>query len=160
MPDKISRWIKLFLPAVILAVSAGISIAIIKNKPATQRRPARDSAVSIEASRIKRQDYRVIVRTQGTVRPSTESTLISEVAGRIVKISRNFRDGGFFEAGDVLVQIDPRNYHVAVTVAEARLAEARLTLAEEKARARQAQRDWKRLGKGGEPTELVLRKRV
>jgi RND family efflux transporter MFP subunit len=66
--------------------------------------------------------------------------------------------GGFFRAGDVLVEIDPSDYEAALLQAEADLAGARATLADETARSDQARRDWQRLhGEGREPGELVLR---
>jgi RND family efflux transporter MFP subunit len=91
------------------------------------------------------------------VRARTESTLIPEVSGRVLQVAPNFREGGFFDAGDVLLEIDPSDYLTAVTVSEANLAEARVRLAEEEAQGSQAQRDWERLGRGEAPSDLVLR---
>ncbi len=146
------------LPIVVLAGAIGIAVLAIANRPTPERRPAPQAVTAVEAVRLVREDFAVTVRTRGTVRPRTESTLIPEVSGRIVSVSRNFRAGGFFEPGEILVQIDPRNYQVAVTVAEAQLAEAERSLEEESARAQQALRDWERLGAGGAPSDLVLRK--
>mgnify|MGYP000329408121 CR=1 FL=1 len=72
-------------------------------------------------------------------------------------MSDNFREGGFFDKGDVLLEIDPADYETALTVAQANLAQARVRLAEEEAQSRQAELDWQRLGGDERPTELVLR---
>lgn len=45
----------------------------------------------------------------GTARPQTENRLVSEVAGRIERVSAAFEQGGAFEADAVLVEIDPRD---------------------------------------------------
>ena len=107
---------------------------------------------------VKRQSYQVEVRTQGTVQPRTVSTLIPEVSGRIVSVSANLRAGEFFTEGEVLVEIDARQYQAEVQIEQANVTQARARLAEEKARAAQATREWKRLGESGQPDALVLRK--
>jgi len=59
------------------------------------------------------------VRSQGTVRPLTETILSSEVSGTITSISPKFLAGGVFQANEVLMRIDPTNYAVALKQAEA-----------------------------------------
>jgi RND family efflux transporter MFP subunit len=78
-------------------------------------------------------------------------------SGQITYISENFREGGFFEKGEIMVRVDPRDYRAEVKVAEADLILAQQTLSEESARADQAKADWQRLGKKGKPNDLVLR---
>lgn len=59
------------------------------------------------------------VFAQGTVVPRTESDLVAEVAGRITWVSPSLASGGFIEADEVLVRIDPRDYDIALRRAEA-----------------------------------------
>jgi RND family efflux transporter MFP subunit len=113
--------------------------------------------LEVRAERLQPQDYTVVIQTQGTVRARTSGTIIPEVSGRIVHVSAQFREGGFFDAGDVLVEIDDSNYRTALAVAEANLADAKVQLAEEEARGVQARLDWERLGRGEAPSDLVLR---
>ncbi|MDH3689517.1 MAG: efflux RND transporter periplasmic adaptor subunit [Gammaproteobacteria bacterium] len=150
--------LKVMTPLLVLALSISIAYFAVATKPEPERRLPQPTIPSVDAIRATPSDYQVLLKAHGTVQPRTESTLISEVAGRVVEVLWNFRDGGFFEAGDVLLRIDPSDYEIAVIVAESNLARARLALEEEKARAAQAGRDWERLGEGGEPSELVLRK--
>lgn len=63
--------------------------------------------------------------------------------------------GGFFEAGEVLVAIDPRDYDFAVAEAQARIAQAKRQVAMEEAQAEQARDEWQALGEG-RPTPLTL----
>lgn len=146
------------LPLVILAAGILIIAYLNMTKPVARRQPPPEPVMEVEAVRLQPVDYRVAIGSQGTVRARTESTLIPEVSGRILSIAANFREGGFFEKGDILLEIDPSDYQSAVTVAEARLAEARVRLAEEEAQSNQAVRDWERLGAGEPPSELVLRR--
>jgi len=149
---------KIITPLLILLAAWGVFKYLTSGEEETERRRPPVVPVNVEGSRLRISDYNIVIRSQGTVRPHTEGTLIPEVSGSIVEVSGNFRDGGFFEQGDVLLTIDPVDYKTAVVVARASLAQARAVLAEEGARADQAERDWEKLGGGDDPTELVLRR--
>ncbi|NIV75911.1 MAG: efflux RND transporter periplasmic adaptor subunit [Gammaproteobacteria bacterium] len=150
--------LRVLLPIAVLAVSGAIAYVTVVTAPQAERRTPPPTLPSVDVLPTVRSDYAVVLQTQGTVQPRTESNLIAEVAGRVVAVSPSFREGGFFEAGDVLLSIDPRDYRTAITIAESNLAQARLALEEERARAAQAEIDWKRLGGGEKPSALVLRK--
>ena len=83
---------------------------------------------------------------------------MAEVAGQIVSVSSNFIAGGFFRQGEVLLQIDPSDYEAALLSAQANLASRKAQLADQKARSEQALKDWRNMGREGEPSDLVLRK--
>lgn len=150
--------LKIFLPPLILLTCGTITfwLTVLKKEP--ERRDPPPVTTRVDAVRLQKRDFPVILESQGTVRARTESTLIPEVSGSIVEISPAFRSGEFFEEGDVLLKIDPRDYGTALVVAEATLSQAQLRLAEEEARVEQAIRDWEKLGAGEEPGPLVLRK--
>ena len=149
--------IRKFLPLIIVTVCLAVAWVLLKTKPAARPSRHKKATVNVETVVVHRQDYQVMIHTQGTVRPRTESTLIPQVSGRIVSVSSDFRAGGFFEEGDELLRIDSSDYETSLVVSEAALAQARLQLAEEEARAEQAHKDWEKLGAGGNPTALVLR---
>lgn len=148
---------RIVLPFVVLAVCGGIGLKIFRSQEEAPRFNAPPAVLTVEARRLAPTNYTVQVHSQGTVSPRTESTLIPEVSGRITDIAPAFRNGGFFETGDLLVQIDPSDYQSAVVVAEATLKQAEATLEIEKAQSEQARENWKQLGSGGEPSPLVLR---
>ncbi len=151
------KLLKIFLPPIVLAVCGLLAWLLIHSKEEPLRREPRSNTTEVEALRLRRQDYTVVLQSQGTVKARTESTLIPEISGRIVKISPAFRSGKFFEEGDILLQIDSRDHKTALTVAEATLTQAQLSLAEEEARVEQALKDWEKLGSGEKPGPLVLR---
>ena len=152
----IAKLLKWLLPlAVLLAALAGGRYIISQRPEAPQFTPP-VVPVAIEAMRVEPQDYRVIVRSEGTVEPRTQSTLIPQVSGQIVEISPSFREGGFFEQGDVLVRLDDRDYELAIASAEAQVAQAESALEQEIAQAKVVEDDWRMLGK--EAPELGLRK--
>ena len=114
--------------------------------------------IEAETDILKRTDYRVILQSQGIVQPHNQTSLTPRVSGRVINISPNFESGSFFEKDDVLLELDSSDFIAAQTSAEARLARAEATLAQEEARAKQALLDWQDLGYTTPPTELVLRK--
>jgi RND family efflux transporter MFP subunit len=100
-------------------------------------------------------EYQVVVRSEGTVQPRTSSTLIPQVSGIVRSISPSFREGGFFEKGQVLVTLDSRDYELAMASSEAQVAQAESALQQELAQAEVVKNDWKLLGK--EAPKLGLR---
>jgi len=131
---------------------------VVANRPEPRTRPTFKATTAIDATRLKTQSYTVTLNTQGEVTPSTMGALVAEVAGSVVEISPDFVVGATFKKGDVLLQIDPRDYKISLTLAQADLANANALLAEEQARSKQAAIDWRKLGRQGQPSELTLRK--
>jgi RND family efflux transporter MFP subunit len=66
--------------------------------------------------------------TQGEVRSRTEINLVSQVAGRVVQTSPEFVEGGRIKPGLPLLQIEDTDYRLALSQAEARLADAELAV--------------------------------
>ena len=150
--------VKKLIPVAIFGGLLAIAVLIRLNPPETPQRPAFNGpTMTVETRPVLPRDYQVILQSYGTVQPRTRSMLVAQVGGQIVSINENVRDGGFFEKGDVLGQIDPRDYEADVQISQASLADARQALAEAIARSEQAREDWERLGNEGEPSDLVLR---
>ena len=134
-----SKFIKIGLPIIILvgAVVVASSMSALRKAPAKveeQRLP-----LLVNAAVLQPEDLTYRIASQGTVSPKLETTLISEVNGRIVAVSEQFVAGGFFRKGDLLIQVEQADYLTAVKAAEAALAGATAQLEEEKARGRVAE---------------------
>lgn len=153
-----SRLKRSLLPIAVLAVGLAGGIALIVTGPEVKRRPPVQSLPVVEVATVTPEMYQVVVNSQGTVAPRTQSTLIPEVAGRIVFIAPHFRNGGSFSENESLFTIDPSDYRHAITIAKADLARAQLALAQEQALAQHALEDWQKLGRKQKPTELTLHK--
>jgi RND family efflux transporter MFP subunit len=135
-----------------------LAFVIKTNPPEARQRPAfAGPMMVVDVIPVEQQDYQVRLQSYGTVQPRIKSTLIAQVGGQIVSVNPNVRGGGFFEKGDVLASVDPRDYVADVQIAEATLMDARQALAEAEARSNQAREDWERLGNEGEASALVLR---
>jgi len=152
-----SRVIRTLAPLLVLLAGGLLVWLIMANRPEPERRTVRESPVSVEVSPLQRRPYTIRLHSRGVIRPHRETTLVAQVAGMVSEVSSRFEVGNHLEKGAWLVRIDPRDYRIAVTLAESQLAQAQLRLAQEQARAEQARRDWERLGERGEPGELALR---
>ncbi|MBU2870378.1 efflux RND transporter periplasmic adaptor subunit [Colwellia sp. E2M01] len=149
---------KLLVPVAIIAITVVLMLVIFKNPPESQRgKPSKAAQMTVETMKLNPKPYPIVVESFGTVEPRTQSVLYPQVSGQIIKVSKQFRAGGFFEKGDVLVQLDDRDLRAEVNIAKASLMSANQALQEEDARVKQAKTDWQRLGKGEAPSSLVLR---
>ena len=152
-----NRKLKIILPLVVLALGIVGLIVLVKARTAVESRPAAVPAPLVRLLTVQRQNLQLRVRSQGSVTPRTESTLISQVSGRVIAVSPAFAAGGFFESGDLLVTIDPSDYELALVRAQAQVAQGRLRLAWEKEEADVARHEWELLGQG-KAHPLVLRR--
>ena len=148
---------KVLIPVLVLVGSVFGAKTILENRPEPFKRPQFPSVQAVEATTLKKSDYPVVIRSQGTVQPTKSSTLVAEVTGTIIDLSENFVIGGSFSAGDVLLQIDERDYTIALTQAEANLAQATAALQEETARGQLAKTEWESLGRGKKASAFTLR---
>lgn len=151
--------LRVLLPILILAAGVGSFALMTSMREPPQRVDRPYLGPLVEAIAAPIQKVRVVVEGQGTVRPDAQIDLVPQVAGIVVWKDPEFEPGGAFAKGDLLFQIDPRDYELAAQQTEAQVAQARYQLdlaAEEAAIARQ---EWERIRtEGEEPTNLVLRK--
>lgn len=152
----VTPW-KIILPIVILIAAAFVGKVIVNSKPQPEKKTPPPRVVAVEVVNVQPETVRLSVESQGTVRPRMETQLTAEVAGRIESVSPNFREGGIIKKGEVLIQIETVDYEAALANAQAQLAQAKFTLAQEQAQSEQAAADWEDLGRG-DPSDLALRK--
>jgi len=147
------------LPYLLLIVLIAIAYGISETKPELKKRrhvPA--PLLSVEVLPIVTQAYQVKIESFGKIMPKTQSELTSQVAGLVIAVSDKFSPGKFFNAGDLLVTIDPRDYKIKVEAADAELAQAKVTFDEEVALSKQAIKDRRNLGLTKAASAFALRK--
>ncbi|MCK4585855.1 MAG: biotin/lipoyl-binding protein, partial [Gammaproteobacteria bacterium] len=119
------RHSKLLLPVIIVFVGVAIAWLLLANSPKAQREATVSQPPLVKFIEAQPQDVRIPVFTQGTVKPRTSINLSAEVKGRIVEVSSMFSNGSFFKKGDLLLRINPSDYQLAITKAEALVASAK-----------------------------------
>ncbi|NVK87191.1 MAG: efflux RND transporter periplasmic adaptor subunit [Gammaproteobacteria bacterium] len=156
MSHRIGASIVLLLTIIVLlGLLVGITVGFNKPLP---KKPLKTAEPYIEVIKPETERHRFLVTGHGVIMPRTETTLVSEVSGRVERVSDKFYVGGYFAAGEVLLNIDPTDYQVAVEQAKARLMSAKAQYAQEKARAEQAQKEWDLSGRSrSKAPSLALR---
>jgi len=150
---------KIVLPVIVLLGFILVAKLVTSNPPQARRGgPSQVPQLNVDVQTIKSTDFAITVNSYGTVKPRTQSILLPQASGQIVTVSENFRAGGFFEKGEVLLTLDDRDLKAEIKISQANLYNAQQALSEEKARGEQAKQDWQRLGKGEIAPDLVLRK--
>ncbi len=121
--------IKRILFPIAIVVAGFITMGIIiKTGPTMDQKPPASSAPLVRTWIATSETVQLSVLTYGSVLPRTESELIPEVSGRVIKISPSMVSGGFIRKGEILLEIDPLDYEVALEQARASLAAAKSEL--------------------------------
>ncbi|MBR9824245.1 MAG: efflux RND transporter periplasmic adaptor subunit [Alphaproteobacteria bacterium] len=134
----------------------GLAAMIFASAPEPQRANSEPRPVAVFVEPAARETVALTVTSRGEAEPRTQINLVPQVAGRITYVNPDFIEGGFFEAGETLVQIEDADYRLAVTRASAQVAQAEQALAREQAESDLAASEWEQLGEG-EASSLTLR---
>lgn len=131
---------KVLLPVGVLAAALIGAAALMATSKRLQPSQPEAVAPTVRVIQVEPSSVRMIVHAEGTVSPRTETELVPEVSGNVMWISPNLVAGGYFEAGEPLLQIDDRDYRstleraraaVSRTQAEQEFAEFELQRLEE-----------------------------
>jgi RND family efflux transporter MFP subunit len=142
---KAKETLRRLLPILIIAVGILGAWWLVANRPRAQRERIEPVPPIARVVKAERSTERVRVTAMGTVVAAKRVVLQPEVSGRIVEQDDRLLPGGLFEAGEVILQIDPRDYETAVKQQEAVVEQARLEVQLEKGRQVIAEREWKLL---------------
>lgn len=112
--------------AVIVLIVLGVGIYLIRSrnessaKDNSYNNSNNDQPISVGVSPVQKQDVPFYLTGLGTVTAFNTVTVHTRVDGQIMKIY--FQEGQFVHAGDLLAEIDPRPYQVALDQAQGQLA--------------------------------------
>ncbi len=119
----------------------GIGVAgfliLTANKPQLKKTKPPAPVPMVRAIAVQTGTVSIPIIGEGTVRPLREIQLVPQVSGQVIYISPAMVDGGDFKKGEILLRIEPVDYQLAVTLAQAHIkdSESSLRLAEEEAAA-------------------------
>ena len=150
------RKLKFLLPIAIITLSILLTIVIMMIKPEIKPEAQEIKPLQVRVIQAVKQEIRMTVKSQGTVRAKTESEIVAQVSGVIESVSPSFVAGGFFKKGEILVRLDARDYQYRYTQAQHKVAQAELALKLEQQQAEIASEEWQRMNEGPAP-DLVSR---
>jgi len=148
---------QVLVTVVVLTIGLGFAWLILTGKPKPAIQPQEDLLKPVVSVIVTEPKSAVLaVHTQGTVEPRRRISVVAQVGGKVSAVSDNFVEGGFFEPGAVLLEIESDDYEFAIARAQSQVAAAEQRVAEERGRNRQAKREWRELG-SPEANALFLR---
>lgn len=99
----------------VLGIGIAIGFVFIANPQQAEKHPRpAATALLVEADSPAQGEFVATVEALGQVRPALEAALKSQVAGEIVQVANEFLPGGVFKQGELILQIDPEDYQLAV----------------------------------------------
>ncbi|MCA9199350.1 MAG: HlyD family efflux transporter periplasmic adaptor subunit [Planctomycetales bacterium] len=118
------------LPFMLLLIGiAGLIGFVALREPPPSREVGRQPPL-VEVGTVKPADNQLSLEVDGEVVPSRQTTLASQVAGRIEKKSSACQAGNYVAKGTLLLQIDPSDYDLAIQRIQESVAQANVSLEE------------------------------
>jgi RND family efflux transporter MFP subunit len=149
---------RFFLPSLIVLAGVAVAYGLSSTSSSTVTQEPVVRIISVDAIRLVNSPLTMTVEPQGEVVAKTRTSLVAEVSGVVTSIDARFVAGGTFNAGDVLVTIDDRNYLAEVQKSRASVATSNLKLAEQEGLAAYVATEWQSSRVGAQPSDLALRK--
>ncbi len=155
-------FLKVLLPLLILLLAVAGAYALMATAPRAHKKKPEVIAPTVETGVFERKTHAVRIPVMGTVIAAREITLDSRLDGEVVSVSKTFVPGGFFEAGEEILRLDPRDYQLTVSEMEAEVVDAQYSLKVEQGYQKVAGREWDLLKNSSnaapEDADLALRK--
>ena len=148
MSNTKKRFFHFAITAGLVSLGALGMVILIAGKPELKKRKPPSQLPIVRTIVIETGPQLLHISGEGTVRPLEEIDLAPQVDGKLVYVSPAMVNGGEFRKDDILLRIDPVDYQLAVTLANAKVkdSESILELTEEEAGA--AQEEWRLLHTG------------
>jgi multidrug efflux system membrane fusion protein len=126
------RWLRWVVIGAVVAIAVAIvvyrSVTFVNQpqRPAGRRRFQEGNNQPVGVAHIDRGDIRLTLRALGAVTPLATVTVTTQISGYLMSVG--FKEGQLVKKGQLLAQIDPRPYQVALEQDEAQLARDEATL--------------------------------
>ncbi|HTV98436.1 MAG TPA: efflux RND transporter periplasmic adaptor subunit [Steroidobacteraceae bacterium] len=129
-PSGGRRWLRWTLIACAAALVVGVivyqSMSFIAHPPQRRRRFQQGGDQPVGVQRIGRGDIRLSLQALGAVTPLATVTVTTQINGLLMSVA--FKEGQLVRKGQLLAQIDPRPYEVALEQDQAQLARDQASL--------------------------------
>ena len=106
MSTRKKRFIQLGISVVLIAMGVVGLLVLTASKPEMKKRQPPAPVPMVRIIKTHSGPQTVYIRGEGTVRPLREINLVSEVGGKVVRVSPALVNGGVFKKDDTLLQID------------------------------------------------------
>ncbi|MBV1880589.1 MAG: efflux RND transporter periplasmic adaptor subunit [Pseudomonadales bacterium] len=114
-------FIRSFVPILLITSGLGGYFVLNSMSPAPTEVAYKPQTPPVTVTTAMTQTVSIPVYSRGLISPGSELQIVTEVAGRVIKVSSNFASGGFFKKDELLLEVDATRYKLQITKAEARL---------------------------------------
>ena len=154
------RIVHIAVPLLVIVIGIVIAVSLVKTGPKASRKPPVKQARLVEVTPLSMGTVTTEIEAMGTVVPARKVELHPQVSGEIIKVSEQYVPGGLFRAGDEILQIDPKDYVLAVKRRESEVAQAMSNVKIEQGQQIIAQRELEMIGEAIDEknNDLILRK--
>ncbi|HEV8680299.1 MAG TPA: efflux RND transporter periplasmic adaptor subunit, partial [Stellaceae bacterium] len=118
----------LWLLLVLLVVAGLVAWVVLRagNQPAPTGRFQSSGPMPVGTTKVATGNMPIVLGALGTVTPLAMVTVKTQIAGQLIDVA--FKEGQTVKQGDLVAQIDPRPYQVALAQAEGQLAKDQAAL--------------------------------
>ena len=137
-----SKILKVGLPLVVIGLALLAAQALLFFGPTVPKTEREVKPTFVEVLTARAQAEQAVIVAYGTVQEHQRLIVKPEISGRVVKLNPRLVIGETLDKGAALLQIDPRDYRVAVDEQRAALAKAEFDLKVELGNQAVAKREW------------------
>ena len=150
------NYLSKFYPVIIVTIGVLICSLLIKCSPEVKPEEVVRIIPMVDSTSLEKTSIDIIIDSQGTIIPRTESQLYPEIRGEVVYVSPKLDEGSSFNEGDILLRIDSRDYELDIKAAEANLDDAKTALSIAQAESNFEREQWE-LSNSGDASDLRLK---
>lgn len=150
---------KTLLPILVLGAGAATVTWMMQTASQAERTERTRQARLVEVVTAQAGSQRIDVQAQGTVRPARETVVRPQVTGELIEVNDSLEPGERLARDELMVRIEPRDFELAVQMAQSDLDEAKAELLVEQGNQAVAEREYELLDQDLSEQEraLVLR---
>lgn len=112
---------RILICALVLLAGAAIMVLLIVFKKPPSETEAGEVPIKVNVVTVEKRDYPVTISGYGEVRSTNEVAVASEVAGKVTAVHPRLEPGEIIPQGELLFQIDDRDFQTAVSIGSQRL---------------------------------------
>ncbi len=127
----------------IFLISIMIFLLLIHHKAKPKKTIVKNVIPVVKVIKARPVHYQMIIHANGEARPESIGSIVPEIRGKIVYVSRNLKKGGMLKKGELVVKIFDEDYKIALSQAIAKLKQANATLENTIQESNQAIEEWK-----------------
>jgi len=153
---------RLIICLLLIAVGIGGARFLIATKPKVSKRPPEKMAPLVRTAALQAENYTFSIPAMGTVIPARETGLEVPASGEVIYVHPELTEGGMLAKGTKILQVDPKDYELALHQKRRALADAEYAYKLEQGHQDVARQEWNLLY-GDKPmdegeSDLALRK--